>query len=126
MNTPRYSLGSNRRLLDRARRPNDMGMLNGTHHVLGTPLLPPWPTACRTALFAAGCFWGLEKGFWRLPGVHSTAVGYINGHTPHPTYVEVSTGLTGHTEAVLVVYDSTLIAYTDLLRWFWQCHDPTQ
>ena len=113
-------------LKGRPRRSKDMGMLDNQHLVLGTALLPPWPSECRTAVFAAGCFWGLEKGFWRLPGVHSTSAGFIGGFTPHPTYTECCTGLTGHTEAVLVVYDPERIAYVDLLRWFWQCHDPTQ
>jgi len=106
-------------------RPVSLGVL-GEHRVLGSSLLPPWPSECRRALFAAGCFWGLEKGFWRLPGVHSTAAGYACGHTAHPTYSEVCTGLTGHTEAVQVVYDPARIAFADLLRWFWEAHDPTQ
>lgn len=114
-----------RALRGRPRRPASMGQLC-SHHVLGTPLLPPWPSTHRCVVFAAGCFWGLEKGFWRLPGVYSTAVGYVCGHTPHPTYSEICTGLTGHTEAVQVVYDPARVAFSDLLRWFWECHDPTQ
>ena len=111
----------------RARRPHSMGKL-GAHVVLGTPLLPAWPlpSTHRRAILAAGCFWGLEKGLWRLPGVISTAVGYALGHTQHPSYSEVCTGLTGHTEAVLVVYDAEAISFADLLRWFFQCHDPCQ
>ena len=102
-----------------------MGQLK-PHSVLGTSLLPPWPPGYKRAVFAAGCFWGLEKGLWRLPGVHSTAAGYSCGFTPNPTYSEVSTGLTGHTEAVLVVFDPARLSFADLLRWFWECHDPTQ
>lgn len=115
-----------RAIKGRPRRPTSMGPLE-RHLVLGAPLLPPWPQASfRRCVFAAGCFWGLEKGLWRLPGVFSTAAGYACGHTLHPSYSEVCTGLTGHTEAVQVVYDPDRIAFADLLRWFWQCHDPTQ
>lgn len=86
----------------------------------------PWPEPLKVAVFATGCFWGTEKGFWRLPGVHATATGYCGGFTPNPTYDEACSGKTGHTEAVQVTYDSEVIAYTDLLRLFWQSHDPTQ
>ena len=86
----------------------------------------PWPEPLKVAVFATGCFWGTEKGFWRLPGVHATATGYCGGFTPNPTYEEVCSGQTGHTEAVQVIYDSEVVAYTDLLRLFWQSHDPSQ
>ena len=114
-----------RALRGRARREMRMGQLK-PHRILGTSLLPPWDPSYRRAVFAAGCFWGLEKGLWRLPGVHSTAAGYACGFTPNPTYSEVCTGLTGHTEAVLVVYDPQRLSFADLLRWFWECHDPCQ
>lgn len=96
------------------------------HTVLGTPLTPPFPAGSRQAVFALGCFWGAERKFWALPGIVSTAVGYTAGFTPNPTYEEVCSGRTGHTEAVLVVYDPAAIAYADLLRVFWESHDPTQ
>lgn len=96
------------------------------HLVLGTPLAPPFPGDCQSAIFAMGCFWGGERKFWGLPGVHTTAVGYVAGFTPNPTYEEVCSGLTGHTEAVLVVYRPADIGYGDLLRVFWESHDPTQ
>jgi peptide-methionine (S)-S-oxide reductase len=96
------------------------------HAVLGTPLAPPWPDGVRTAVFGLGCFWGAEKAFWQLPGVHSTAVGYAGGQTPNPTYEEVCSGRTGHAEVVLVAYDPARISYEELLRVFWEHHDPTQ
>ena len=96
------------------------------HTVLGTPLRGPWPAGLEVAYFGMGCFWGAERIFWRLPGVYSTAAGYQGGYTPNPTYEETCTGLTGHTEAVLVVYDPAKIAYEDLLKAFWENHDPTQ
>jgi peptide-methionine (S)-S-oxide reductase len=96
------------------------------HFVNGAPLTPPWPDGTSTAVFALGCFWGAERAFWQLPGVVSTAVGYTGGFTPNPTYQEVCSGRTGHTEAVLVAYDPTQITYEDLLRAFWEAHDPTQ
>ncbi|WP_018683514.1 peptide-methionine (S)-S-oxide reductase MsrA [Actinokineospora enzanensis] len=89
-------------------------------------ILPPFPDGLRTAVLAMGCFWGPERVYWQLPGVYSTAVGYTGGYTPNPTYEEVCSGLTGHTEAVLVVYDPTKTGYTDLLKVFWEGHDPTQ
>jgi peptide-methionine (S)-S-oxide reductase len=96
------------------------------HTVLGTPLRGPWPAGLQAAYFAMGCFWGAERLFWRVPGVYSTAVGYQGGFTPNPTYEETCSGLTGHAEAVQVVYDPTKVAYADLLKVFWENHDATQ
>ena len=96
------------------------------HYVNGHPLEPPFPEGFETALFAMGCFWGAERKFWQLPGVYTTAVGYAAGLTPNPTYREVCSGMTGHTEAVLVVFDPGAIRYEDLLKVFWESHDPTQ
>jgi peptide-methionine (S)-S-oxide reductase len=96
------------------------------HAVLGTPLAPPYPPAAEIAEFGAGCFWGVERNFWQIPGVISTSVGYAGGHTPNPTYQEVCSGLTGHTEAVRVVFDPAEVSYEQLLRVFWEGHDPTQ
>ncbi|HEX9775357.1 MAG TPA: peptide-methionine (S)-S-oxide reductase MsrA [Actinomycetota bacterium] len=96
------------------------------HHVLGTPLRGPWPGQTELAMFGMGCFWGAERIFWRLPGVHSTFVGYAGGSTPNPTYQEVCTGDTGHNEVVVVVYDPAQVSYETLLKHFWEQHDPTQ
>jgi peptide-methionine (S)-S-oxide reductase len=96
------------------------------HFVNGHPLEPPFPEGMRRALFGMGCFWGAEKKFWPRSGVFSTAVGYAAGATPNPTYPEVCTGRTGHNETVLVVFDSARISYEDLLKVFWESHDPTQ
>ncbi|MFC4565241.1 peptide-methionine (S)-S-oxide reductase MsrA [Nocardiopsis mangrovi] len=99
------------------------------HEVLGTPLTPPYPEGSEVADIAMGCFWGAERAFWRLGaerGIITTAVGYAGGYTPNPTYEEVCTGRTGHTEAVRVVFDPRVITYVDLLRVFWEGHDPTQ
>ncbi|MDQ6915124.1 MAG: peptide-methionine (S)-S-oxide reductase MsrA [Actinomycetota bacterium] len=96
------------------------------HAVLGTPLKPPFPEGIEVAQFGLGCFWGAERLFWQLDGVYTTAVGYAGGHTPNPTYEEVCSGRTGHTEAVLVAYDPARVSYDDLLRTFWEGHDPTQ
>jgi peptide-methionine (S)-S-oxide reductase len=96
------------------------------HEVLGTPLRPPYPAGTQIAEFALGCFWGAEKKFWQAPGVITTAVGYEGGFTPNPTYKEVCSGRTGHAEAVRVVYDPSAITYGQLLRLFWESHDPTQ
>jgi peptide-methionine (S)-S-oxide reductase len=97
-----------------------------SHFVNGRPLKGPYPDGLETAVFAMGCFWGVERVFWTLPGVHVTAVGYVNGLTPNPTYEEVCSGCTGHAEAVLVVYDPRVITYPELLKLFWENHDPTQ
>jgi peptide-methionine (S)-S-oxide reductase len=96
------------------------------HTVLGTPLTGPFPEGHERALFALGCFWGAERKFWELEGVYSTAVGYAGGPTRNPTYREVCSGLTGHTETVLVVFDPKRVTYEQLLRVFWESHDPTQ
>jgi peptide-methionine (S)-S-oxide reductase len=97
------------------------------HHVIkGARLEPPFPANARTALFGLGCFWGAEKKFWQLQGVYTTAAGYAAGYTANPTYREVCTGLTGHNEVVLVVFDPAKISYDELLKTFWESHDPTQ
>lgn len=96
------------------------------HAVNNHPLIPPFPADMELALFGLGCFWGAERKFWALPGVYSTAVGYAGGFTPNPTYEEVCSGLTGHAEVVRVVFDPAIITYADLLKVFWEAHDPTQ
>ena len=96
------------------------------HEVLGTPLTPPFPEGLEQAVVGMGCFWGAERVFWRAPGVYTTAVGYAGGFTPNPTYEEVCSGRTGHTEAVLVVFDPKMTSYEEILRLFWENHDPTQ
>jgi len=96
------------------------------HYVLGTPLQGEFGPPLARALFGLGCFWGAERKFWTVDGVHSTAVGYAAGYTPNPTYQEVCTGLTGHNEVVLVVFDTTRVDYGQLLKVFWEAHDPTQ
>jgi peptide-methionine (S)-S-oxide reductase len=113
--------------LDQALPGRDIDMpLSNRHSVLGTPLRGPWPDGHAIAYFAMGCFWGAERLFWQVPGVHSTAVGYQGGFTPNPSYEETCTGRTGHTEAVQVVYDPARVSYEDLLKVFWENHDPTQ
>jgi peptide-methionine (S)-S-oxide reductase len=96
------------------------------HYVNGHRIAPPFPAGLREAVFGLGCFWGAERLFWQLPGVYSTAVGYAGGFTPNPTYEEVCSGLTGHAEVVRVIYDPQKIDYEDLLKAFWESHDPTQ
>ena len=97
-----------------------------THYVSGRPLKGPYPEGLESALFGLGCFWGAERMFWQTEGVWVTAVGYAGGITPNPTYPETCTGLTGHTEVVLVVFDPKIVSYADLLKLFWEAHDPTQ
>jgi len=96
------------------------------HFVLDAPLVGPWPGGTETAVFALGCFWGAERVFWKTPGVYSTAVGYAGGYTPNPAYEEVCSGLTGHTEVVLVAYTPLEVTFEQLLKVFWEAHDPTQ
>jgi peptide-methionine (S)-S-oxide reductase len=97
-----------------------------THFVLGTPLEPPFPEGVETVVFGLGCFWGAERSFWQATGVYTTAVGYAGGYTPNPTYEEVCSGRTGHNEVVLVAYRPDEISFDELLRLFWEGHDPTQ
>ncbi|GAB4217041.1 MAG: peptide-methionine (S)-S-oxide reductase MsrA [Synechococcales cyanobacterium] len=96
------------------------------HHVKGVSIQPPFPSGFELAMFGMGCFWGAERKFWTLPGVYSTAVGYAAGYTPNPTYREVCSGMTGHNEVVQVVFDPSVISYEQLLKTFWENHDPTQ
>jgi peptide-methionine (S)-S-oxide reductase len=96
------------------------------HFVNGRPLTPPFPPGLAETVFGLGCFWGAERRFWQLPGVYTTAVGYAGGITPNPTYEEVCSGLTGHAEVVRVVFDPAIVPYEELLRVFWESHDPTQ
>src|SRR4051795_5902581 len=96
------------------------------HTVLGTPLVPPFPEGIEVVQFGLGCFWGAERLFWQLPGVYTTAVGYSGGYTKNPSYGEVCSGRTGHTEAVLVAYDPKVVPFEQLLKTFWEGHDPTQ
>ncbi len=112
---------------ERALRGRDREMpVADRHAVLGTPMKPPFPEGMQQAVFGLGCFWGAERIFWDAPGVYTTAVGYAGGYTPNPTYEEVCSGSTGHTEAVLVVFDPAKTSYAELLRLFWESHDPTQ
>src|SRR5436305_5571185 len=96
------------------------------HVVLGTPMTPPFPDGMRQAVFGLGCFWGAERKFWEAPGVYTTAVGYAGGYTPNPSYQEVCSGRTGHTEVVLVVFDPAKTSFEAMLKLFWESHDPTQ
>jgi peptide-methionine (S)-S-oxide reductase len=107
-------------------RSNPLPGIPEVHWVNGNRIQPPFPDGFELAQFGLGCFWGAERKFWNTPGVWSTAVGYSGGHTPNPTYEEVCSGRTGHTEAVLVVYDPAQVSYDELLRVFWESHDPTQ
>ena len=96
------------------------------HFVLGTPLVGPWPDGMQTVVVGMGCFWGAERKFWQLDGVHSTSVGYAGGYTPNATYEEACSGRTGHTEVVLVVFDPAVVGFERILQVFWENHDPTQ
>jgi len=112
---------------DRALRGREQAIPTSTQHeVLGTSIKPPFPDGYETAVFGLGCFWGAERLFWQAPGVYTTAVGYAGGFTPNPTYEEVCSAQTGHTEAVLVVFDPARTTYDALLKLFWEGHDPTQ
>ena len=97
-----------------------------THLVLGTPIKPPFPDGIQTVVLGLGCFWGAERVFWQIDGVYTTAVGYAAGHTPNPTYEEVCSGSTAHNEVVLVAYDPAKVSFDEILRHFWEGHDPTQ
>jgi peptide-methionine (S)-S-oxide reductase len=121
--------GDKTKMIDpsRALRGRDVEMpVADRHAVLGTPLKPPFPQGLQQAVLGLGCFWGAERVFWRTPGVYTTAVGYAGGYTPNPTYEEVCSGSTGHAEVVLVVFDPDKITYEEILRIFWENHDPTQ
>ncbi|MFD4834296.1 peptide-methionine (S)-S-oxide reductase MsrA [Streptomyces uncialis] len=107
-------------------RPEPVFQVPARHTVLGNPLLGPYPDGLATADFGLGCFWGAERKFWQTEGVWTTLVGYQGGYTEHPTYDEVCSGMTGHTEAVRVVYDPSVVSYESLLKLFWESHDPTQ
>jgi len=100
--------------------------VSDTHFVNANRITPPFPAGLEQAIFGLGCFWGAERKFWQAPGVYSTAVGYAGGYTPHATYREVCSGMTGHTEVVLVVFDPKVTSYDEMLRIFWENHDPTQ
>ncbi len=121
--------------MDKTRIPSKEAALPGrphrmpvpeTHFVNGARLEPPFPDGLRQAVFGLGCFWGAERKFWQLPGVYTTAAGYAAGHTPNPTYREVCSGMTGHNEVVLVMFDPRKVSYDTLLKTFWESHDPTQ
>jgi peptide-methionine (S)-S-oxide reductase len=107
-------------------RPQPDFAVSDRHAVLKTPLKPPYPAGLQVAFFGMGCYWGAERIFWQTPGVYSTAVGYAGGYTPNPTYQETCSGRTGHTETVQVVYDPAKVSFRELLRVFWESHDPTQ
>jgi peptide-methionine (S)-S-oxide reductase len=105
---------------------NEVMQVTNKHYVNKHNILPPFPDGMHTAQFGLGCFWGAERRFWQTEGVYTTAVGYAAGYTPNPSYQEVCSGMTGHNEVVLVVYDPAIISYANLLKVFWQSHDPTQ
>jgi peptide-methionine (S)-S-oxide reductase len=107
-------------------RTDQVMMVPERHEVLGNPMVPPFPEGLEAAVFGLGCFWGAERKFWETDGVWTTAVGYAGGYTPNPTYEEVCSGRTGHTEVVLVVFDPAKVSYESLLKVFWEGHDPTQ
>ena len=107
-------------------RPDPLPHVPEVHAVNGNRIQPPFPEGMQTAVFGAGCFWGVEKVFWETPGIYSTAAGYAGGYTPNPTYEEVCSARTGHTEVVLVVFDPAVISYEQVLKVFWEDHDPTQ
>ena len=124
-----FLLRSKTRMIDpeRALRGRESSLpVPGRHAVLGNPLTPPWPTHHEHAVFGMGCFWGAERLFWETPGVWTTAVGYAGGYTPNATYEEVCSGSTGHTEVVQVVWNPAQVSFEDLLKVFWEGHDPTQ
>jgi len=101
-------------------------IVKNTHYVNGNPIKPPFPAELDRVIFGLGCFWGAERKFWQVQGVYTTAVGYAAGYTPNPTYEEVCSGLTGHNEVVLVVFDPKVVSYSQLLKVFWESHNPTQ
>jgi peptide-methionine (S)-S-oxide reductase len=124
-----FLLGSKTKMVapeDALRGRPDAIPTSDTHFVLGTPLKPPFPEGLETLVVGMGCFWGAERVFWQAPGVYTTAVGYAGGHTPNPTYEEVCSGRTGHTEAVLVAFDPARTSREEILKRFWENHDPTQ
>jgi peptide-methionine (S)-S-oxide reductase len=124
-----FGLGHKTKMIDRSaalRGREEEIPVPERHAVLGTPLKPPFPDGLEQAIVGMGCFWGAERVFWQAPGVYTTAVGYAGGFTPNPTYEEVCSGRTGHTEAVLVVFDPAVTSYAEILRLFWENHDPTQ
>lgn len=123
-NSPRTSMVSPERALPGSTEPRYT--VPGVHAVLGSPLAGPWPEGTRALYLGLGCFWGAEREFWQMPGVVTTAVGYQGGFTPHPLYEEVCSGQTGHTEIVMVAYDPAVLSDADVLRAFWEMHDPTQ
>ncbi len=124
-----FGLGSKKTMVDETSalpgREPEMSVAD-RHAVLGTPLKPPFPEGLERAVLGMGCFWGAERVFWQAPGVYTTAVGYAGGFTPNPTYEEVCSGRTGHAEVVLAVFEPAKISYQDILRLFWENHDPTQ
>src|SRR5438046_2953879 len=124
-----FGFGEKTKMVDPARALPGRAMeipVADRHAVLGTPLKPPFPEGFQQVVVGMGCFWGAERVFWQAPGVYTTAVGYAGGYTPNPSYEEVCSGSTGHTEAVLVVFDPAKTSYDEMLRLFWENHDPTQ